>query len=451
MDQAWHDMTATALGAAIGTGEIDPVALAEHFLTRIAADDTDHRIYLRTTADRALAEAEAAKARADEGLRRGPLDGVPISWKDLYDTAGVATEGGTPLLKGRVPTRDAVVLERATRAGLVCLGKTNTVQFALGGVGSNPYTGTPANAAARDEPRAPGGSSCGAAVSVATGLASAGIGSDTGGSVRIPAAWNNLVGLKTTIGALPLDGVLPLAPGLDTAGPLTKSVADAAHLFAVMAEDRPVDLTGATVDGMAFLACESVVWDGADEVVAKTVRGAIQRLEAAGARIEWRAVPEFDEMHNVLNSYGGTVTAEGYATWRDQIDNHPDQIDPNVLSRFLQGRDMSAPDVEAVRAAVRSLTPALYRRMAGYHAVLAPTVPIVPPPLSEVEASADAYSHANMMALRNTRLGNMLPCCALTVPCPGAAMPAGLMLMGPADADRAILRTGAAVDATLAN
>ena len=190
MNHDWHERTACALGDAIGRGEIDPRALTEHFLTRIEAHDTDHLIYLRTTPDRARAEADAAAQRAANGLRASRLDGVPISWKDLYDTAGVATEGGTPLLAGRIPDRDAVVLQRATEAGTVCLGKTNTVQFALGGIGFNGATGTPPSAAMTDVPRAPGGSSSGAATSTARGLAAAGIGSDTGGSVRIPAAWN---------------------------------------------------------------------------------------------------------------------------------------------------------------------------------------------------------------------------------------------------------------------
>jgi aspartyl-tRNA(Asn)/glutamyl-tRNA(Gln) amidotransferase subunit A len=449
MGENWHTRSACALGEAIGRGEIDPRALVEHFLTRIEAGDRDHVIYLRTTRMRARAEAEAAATRAASGRRWGGLDGVPISWKDIYDSAGVATEMGTPLLAGRVPERDAVVLERATRAGLVCLGKTNTVQFALGGLGTNPVTGTPANAVMEDTPRAPGGSSCGAATSVARGLAAAGIGSDTGGSVRIPAAWNRLVGLKTSFGALPTEGVLPLAPSLDTVGPLTRTVADAAALFAIMAARPPIDLAGARLDGARLLVAEGLAWEGVDAMIDEALEQAIAGLEAAGARIERGPVPEFERIHEVLERHGGVVTAEGYVTWRRYIDGHAEAIDPAVLDRFRQGQEMSAADVETVRAAVRELAPLLYRRMAGYGAVLVPAVPIVPPPIAEVLGDLDAYRAANGRALRNTRLGNMLPCCALTLPCPDPAVPAGLMAMVPAGDDARLLRVGAAMEAAL--
>ena len=450
MGEDWHRLSACAQGDAIGRGEIDARALAEHYLARIAEHDPDHLIYLRTTPERARAEAEAAARRAGDGLRRSRLDGVPISWKDLYDTAGIPTEGGTPLLKGRVPERDAVVLQRAVRAGLVCLGKTNTVQFALGGLGTNAATGTPPSAAMTDVPRCPGGSSSGAATSCARGLAAAAIGSDTGGSVRIPAAWNGLVGLKTSFGALPIEGVLPLAPTLDTVGPLCRTVADAAALFAVMGARPPIDLAGARLDRTRFLVAESVVWDDADDGVAKAVRAAIARLGAAGAKVESGPVPEFERIWDVLRRLGGIVLAEGYQSWRHLVDAHADQIDPNVLARFLQGRDMRAPDVEAVRAAARAESARLYRRMAGFDAVLAPTVPIAPPPIAEVADDPRAYRHHNGRALRNTQFGNVLPCCALTLPVPAPGLVAGLMVMAPAGEDARLLRVGQAIEDALA-
>ncbi|MDP6953082.1 MAG: amidase family protein [Alphaproteobacteria bacterium] len=448
MGRNWHRESACDLGDAIGRGEIDASALCEHFLDRIDETD-DGRIYVRTTAVRARAEAAAASERATAGARRSRLDGVPISWKDLYDTAGIATEGGTPLLAGRVPERDAIVLERASRAGMICLGKTNTVQFALGGIGTNPATGTPANAVLEDVPRAPGGSSCGAATSVARGLAAAGIGSDTGGSVRIPAAWNRLVGLKTSFGALPCDGVLPLSPSLDTVGPLTRDVADAAALFAIMAARPAIDLAGATLSGSRFLVATDVVWDDADAPIVEAVEQAIAAIEAAGAVVERGPVPEFTAIDDVLNQHGGVVTAEGYVSWRRLIDEQGQAIDPAVLARFHQGRDMAAADVEIVRGAIRELTPALYARMAGYSAILAPTVPILPPPIADVIDDADAYARANGLALRNTRLGNMLPCCALTLPCGAPDVPAGLMAMAPVDDDARLLRVGAAIEMAL--
>ncbi len=448
MAAAWHAMSAVAQGDAIARQEIDPRELCAHYFSRIADHPDAGLIYLRTTRGRAEAEAEAAAHRVAEGRRLSLLDGVPISWKDIYDTAGTATEMGTPLLAGRVPDRDALVLERATRAGLVCLGKTNTVQFAFGGIGANPFTGTPPNAALRDVPRVPGGSSSGAATSVAYGLAAAGIGSDTGGSVRIPAAWNRLVGLKTSFGALPVEGVLPLSPTLDTVGPLCTSVEDAAALFCIMAARPDIHLEGADLAGLRFLVAEDVVWDAVEPEIAAAVEATLDKLIAAGASIERGAVPAFAEIHACLEQHGGIVAAEGYVQWRSQVDDHADSIDPNVLARFLQGRHMSAADVETARAAVRRLTPALYRQMARFDAMLAPTTPVVPPPIEEVRSDGNVYAHANGLALRNTRLGNVLPCCALTLPCVGGP-PAGLMAMAPAGDDARLLRVGAAIEQAL--
>ena len=449
MTPAWHEMSAVAQGDAIARGDIDPRELCAHYFGRIEAHEGADAIYLRTMRERAEAEAGAAARRVAEGRRLSRLDGVPISWKDIYDTAGVATEMGTPLLAGRVPRRDARALERAARAGLVCLGKTNTVQFALGGIGTNPATGTPPNAVMTDVPRAPGGSSSGAAASVAHRLAAAAIGSDTGGSVRIPAAWNRLVGLKTSFGAIPTEGVMPLSPTLDTVGPLCADVADAAALFAILAARPPVDLEAARLDGCRFLVAEDVVWTDAEPEVAAAVEGAFEALAAAGAHVERGPVPEFAEIDSCLDRHGGIVTAEGYVQWRAQIDSHAAEIDPDVLARFHQGRGMSAADVETARAAVRRLAPELYRRMAGYDAVLAPTAPILPPPLAAVRAGRDAYARANLRALRNTRLGNVLPCCALTLPCGADTDPVGLMAMAPAGEDARLLRLGAAMEAAL--
>ena len=445
----WRGLSAVEQGDAIARGEVDPRELCAHYLARIEAHEGGRTIYVRTTRARAEAEAEAAAKRAAEGRRASRLDGVPISWKDIYDTAGTPTEMGTPLFAGRTPRRDAECLERAARAGLVCLGKTNTAQFALGGIGTNPATGTPPNAAMTDVPRAPGGSSSGAAASVAHGLAAAGIGSDTGGSVRIPAAWNGLVGLKTSVGAIPTAGVMPLAPTLDTVGPLCVSVPDAAALFAVFAARPPPDTAGGGLERARFLVAEGMAWDGADAEVAEAVERAVEALAAAGAAVERGPVPEFGEIHECLNRHGGIVTAEGYVQWRQWIDNRADEIDPDVLARFRQGRDMSAADVETVRAAARRLSRELCERLAGYDAVLLPAAPILPPPLAETRASREAYDRANMLALRNTRIGNVLPCCALTLPCGRPGAPAGLMAMAPAGQDARLLRVGAGMERAL--
>jgi aspartyl-tRNA(Asn)/glutamyl-tRNA(Gln) amidotransferase subunit A len=285
----WLWMSACDLGRGIGAGEIDPVALTEAYLDAAEAHAYRDRIYTTLTRERALGEAEAAAHRARHGVRRGLLDGVPISWKDLFDSAGTATEAGSRLLEGRVPEADAEVLARATRAGLVCLGKTHMSELAFAGLGLNPaYRGTAEGATppnVHDPARVPGGSSSGAAASVAYGLAAAGIGSDTGGSVRVPSAWNDVVGLKTTTGRLSLEGVVPLAESFDTVGPLCRSVEDAAHLLAVMEGGAAADLTGASLKGARFLVLEPYASDAA-EAQAQGFSRALGRLGDAGATIE---------------------------------------------------------------------------------------------------------------------------------------------------------------------
>ncbi len=296
MDE-WRSMAAAELGRGIGAGRIDPVDLAEHFLGAIAAHPLRDRIYARLTPERARAEARAAAVRAKAGRRLGPLDGVPVSWKDLFDTAQVATEAGTALMQGRVPDRDAEVLRVATGMGLVCLGKTHMSEIAFSGLGYNPVTGTPP--CVNDADAVPGGSSSGAAASVAFGLAAAAIGSDTGGSVRIPSVWNDLVGFKPTHGRLPLDGVVPLCARFDTVGPLCRSVEDAALSFAALDGARPADLRGAPLRGLRLMALETIVTDDMDAAPRAAYEGALGRLDAAGVTVVRQALPLLDDAYGL--------------------------------------------------------------------------------------------------------------------------------------------------------
>ncbi len=452
MTKQWHELSACALGAGIADGVIDPVALTEHFLDRIEARDGEHRVYLHVTAERARSEAKAAAQRARDGLRRGPLDGVPISWKDLFDSAGAPTTAASPIFAGRIPEADATLLARATRAGLVCLGKTNLTEFAFSGLGINPHYGTPANPYDSRTARAPGGSSAGAAVSVARGLAAAAMGSDTGGSVRIPAAWNGLVGLKTTAGLLPLDGVIPLASSLDTAGPLCRDVADANALFAALAARRPADLAGASLVGKRLLAPSNSVWDGIDPALEDTVRGAIEHLAGAGADVVVEAVPEFTEVEDLLAEHVPLVAAEAYARWHDLVDHQADRIYHNVLKRFWAGSEIAVPAYETMRRALDGIAARLHARLAGVAALVAPTTLISPPPIAALEADDDAYAAANMGALHNTSFGNVLRLCAVSLPCGGdpGGLPVGLMLHARPFTEAALLRLAAACETALA-
>ncbi len=450
MSKPWHEMTALDLGRAIEAGDVDPVDLAEHFLDRIARLDPHHEIYVRTTPERALAEAGAARRRARAGLRRGPLDGVPLSWKDLFDSAGTATEGGTPLLEGRVPERDAQVLSRATRAGMVCLGKTNLPEFAYSGIGLNPHSGTPANPFDAENRRAPGGSSSGAAVSVARALAAAAIGTDTGGSVRIPAAWCGLTGLKTTAGVLPTVGVLPLSPTLDTVGPLTRDVADANAVFAALAARRPADLRGAELGRERLLVPTTLMWEDLDETVAAVAQSALDRLGAAGATLVRAEVPEFGDCAELASRHGNIISAEGYALWRERIEADPQRIEATILARFRQANDHSAADIEAVHLGLARIRRRYLARSAGYSALLAPTVAIPPPPIARLEKDQAYHAERYLKSVRNTRFVNQLGLCALTLPCGrGGGLPVGLMVVAPAHAEGALLRLGRAMERAL--
>ena len=452
MIDSWHEMTALDLGARIAGGDIDPVDLAEHFLDRIEQQDLDHSIYIRATPERARAEAIAARDRAQSGLRRGPLDGVPISWKDLVAMAGEPTTGGSPLFAQQPPaTRDALLLSRATRAGMVCLGRTNLPEFAFSAMGINPHFGTPPNPFDPETPRVPGGSSSGAAVSVARGLAPAGIGSDTGGSVRVPAAWNNLVGLKTTAGVFPNDGVLPLVRDLDTVGPLTKDVADAAAIFAVLAADGPVDLKGASVKGARFML-PAMLWNDVDDDISAVMNTAISRLESAGAQIIRDEVSELDEVTKIFLTFGDLFSATAYAELREKVDAQPHLVYDQILRRLHLSVEVSAVDVLHAWMEIDRCAQNYYARVAPYTAVLCPTTTISPPPIADVETDAKAYATAQRRIPINTRTGNLLRLCGVTVPAGFASgLPTGLMVYGLPNQDRYILRVAKSVELALHN
>ena len=457
MTEVWHEMSALALGEEIGAGRADPVELVDYFLERIERADPDHTIYLRTTPERARAEAGGARTRARNGLRRGPLDGVPISWKDLFDTAGDVTSHGSLVLKERVPEADAAVVGRAGQAGLVCLGKTNQTEFAFSILGINPNYGTPPNPFDESVARLPGGSTSGGAVSVSRGLAVAAIGSDTGGSVRVPAAWNGLVGLKTTFGRLPLDGVLTLSPTLDTVGPLTRDVADAAAFFAVLAGSlgagcpQAPDIAGATLAEARLVLPDNVVWQDLDEGVQDAARGAIDRLAAAGATVTETPVPEFDAVERLVSHFGPYHTAECYATWSEQIEARPNLVYRPILERIRLGAKMTAAESEGARQALRHEGKRLHQRIRAHGLIVAPTIAISPPPIAELESDMEAWVSANVMTLRNTRLANFLHCCALTLPCGNDrnGVPVGLMLIGAPGWDERLLRAGRAIEQAL--
>jgi aspartyl-tRNA(Asn)/glutamyl-tRNA(Gln) amidotransferase subunit A len=437
----WLWASAADLGRGIEAGEIDPVELTETYLAAISQHEFGDRIYARLTESRARAEAKAASDRARLGLRRSPLDGVPISWKDLYDTAGVATEAGSALLAGRVPDKDAKVLRAATDAGLVCLGKTHMTELAFSGLGYNPVTASPP--CVNDTEAVSGGSSSGAATSVSFGLAAAGIGSDTGGSVRVPSTWNDLVGLKTRAGRLSLDGVVPLCARFDTVGPLCRTVEDAALLLAAMEGGSAASLVGANLKGARFGILVTSAFDGIRDAPRAAFQSAVERLEAGGAiteHIELKCVSE-------AMALAGTLYApEAYGTWKDRIEAEPERMYGPVRERFRGGAQIMAADYVAAWQNLDRLRAEYEQATAGFDAVILPTVPILPPNLEAIATDAEFFVAENLLTLQNTRIGNLMGLAGLTMP---TGVPScGITFQG--QSEERLLRIGAAAEQALA-
>ncbi|WP_206419891.1 amidase [Minwuia thermotolerans] len=452
MSRDYHAMTALELGRGVAGGDIDPLMLTEHFLDRIAEYDPGHSIFVSLTQERALAEAMAARRRAAAGLLRSPLDGVPIGWKDLFDTAGHPTEGASALFRGRVPDRDAEPLARAVTAGLVCLGKTNLPDLAYSGLGVNPWSGTPANAhSPKGDPRVPGGSSAGAGVSVAAGLAPAGIGSDTGGSVRIPAAFNGIVGLKSTWGAVSLEGSIPLAPSLDTVGPLTKDVADANAIHAILSGRPAADLAGASAQGLRLLWARGHDDNEIQPGVAAAVEAAVERLRAAGAEVTERRLDSFEAHDEVVLQHGNPISLEGWAIWGDTIDANPDKLYRPIRERIAAGRSARASDAIILRHRFGELQRAWMRETAGFDAVLQATTPAIAPSIAAVMESEEEHARQALLSSFNTRRINFLGLCAISLPCGfSEGLPVGLMATAGPNREGRLLRAARGIERAIA-
>lgn len=440
MSKDWLTQTASDLGRGIEAGEISPVALTQTYLDAIKTHPLAHRIYTITTEKRALAEAEAALIRANNGTRRSPLDGVPISWKDLFDTVGTATEAGSKLLAGRIPDADALVLENANNAGLICLGKTHMSELAFSGLGLNPMTQT--TPCVNDLDAVSGGSSSGAAGSVAFGLAAAGIGSDTGGSVRIPAAWNDLVGLKTTSGQLSLKGVVPLCKKFDTVGPLCRSVEDAHALYFIMKGEpvKPLKPKKPT----RVMRLTTAAMDDMDDAVKTSFNAATQAMRDDGTDI---VDVEFPLIGDVLALSGVIFTTEAYAEWGQVLEVEGDKMYPEILARFMSGKTHSTDSYDKAWGFLNVARRQWNELVSEYDAVILPSGPIMPPNIDRLLNDSEYYKRANLLALRNTRIGNMLDLCVVTLPTKTPSC--GVLIMGLPNTEDTLLQTSAAIEAIL--
>jgi len=418
----------------------------EAALARIAdAAGEGKRTCLSVYREAARAAADAADARAMAGISLSPLDGTLVTLKDLFDVAGEVTRAGSKVLaEDNAPAAaDAPVVQRLRAAGAVIVAKTNMSEFAFTAVGANPHFGTPRNPA--DRARAPGGSSSGAAVAVADGFCEIAIGSDTGGSVRIPSSLCGVAGFKPSRQRVPTDGAYPLSYTLDSIGPLAMCVADCAKADAVMAGEAPWTLEPAPLGGLRLGVAQGMPLEALDDTVGKRFPFALDRLEKAGARLSHEKLPLLEEMAAAL-SRASILVAEVYSIHGERLARRGDEVDPIVRARIEKGREISAAAYITVLRERARLIRAMDARLADLDALVMPTTPIVAPRLDEV-AEPKSFMQRNALLLRNTTIGNFFDLCAVSLPIPReGGLPCGLMLLARNGRDHRLLRIAAAVE-----
>ena len=440
MSQAWLKMTASDLGRGIENGSISPVSLAKTYLDAILDHPMSERIYTCFTQERAMQEAHSAETRAISGQRLSLLDGVPISWKDLFDSKGIKTEAGSEILSGRMPDEDAVVLKHASNAGMVCLGKTHMSELAFSGLGLNPIKQT--TPCKNDLNAVSGGSSSGAAGSVAFSLAPIAIGSDTGGSVRIPAAWNDLVGLKTTSGDISLSGVVPLCPKFDTVGPLCRSVEDASLIYAILKNQPPTPLV--QPKSLRLMALTSVAQDEIEDIPMAAFNDACKKLVQNDIKIIEEGFPVLIEL---LSLAGVIFTREAYATWGAVLETEGEKMFPEILERFMAGKTVAKDHYKNAWLFMEKVRADWARLTINFDAVILPSSPLLPPNQEKLLTDNEYYKHANLLALRNTRIANMLGLCSITLPTSVASC--GFMIMGAPNTELSLLNIAAKIESYL--
>lgn len=454
-----HFRSLAALAAGLQSGAFSSRDLVDHFAARIEAMDPALNAFRLPLLDQAREQAGRMDSERAAGRTRGALHGLPYAAKDLFDVAGHATTAGCPALADRIASSSASVVSRLAEAGMVLLGKTNTVQFAYGGAGVNTQHGTPHNPWHRQH-HLPGGSSSGSGVAVAAGMAPMALGTDTGGSVRIPAALCGITGLKTTVGRVSRAGVYPLSWSLDSVGPLCRDVADAAVVLdAINGEDIfDASTHGRTreafapptggASGLRVAFAETAFFDDADEEVVAAVRATADTFREMGAQVGSVAFPEAGEALT-LNPRGLVIAAEAYTVNRDLVENHFDALDSIVAHRIIKGREVTAQDYLSTVQAWNALRCRALARFDEVDIVLCPATMLPAHTLAEAESDLDSYASLNLAYLRNTAIGNILNLSALSVPCgfTRAGLPVGLMMYARPFGEQMLLRAGAAFQA----
>ena len=389
--------------------------------------------------------ADAADARARDGQMRGPLDGTVVSIKDLFDVAGEVTRAGSKVLaaEGKKAAEDATVVKRLREAGAVIIAKTNMSEFAFTGIGINPHYGTPGNPA--DRARVPGGSSSGGAVAAGDGMCEIAIGSDTGGSVRIPAALCGIVGFKPSRQRVPTDGAFPLSYTLDSIGPMAKTVAQCALADAVMAGEKSTALEEASLKGLKFGVAQGVPLEKLDDTVGKSFPAALATIEKAGVKRSDEKLSLLDDMTELFK-YGSILVAEVYSIHKERLEKHSAEVDPIVCNRIQKGGELSAATYIRIMRERARMIAAMDAALARLDVLAMPTCPIVAPRIDEVSDSKD-FMARNMMLLRNTTIGNFFDLTAVSLPLPrNGQLPTGLMLLARNGSDKKLLQIAAAVE-----
>jgi aspartyl-tRNA(Asn)/glutamyl-tRNA(Gln) amidotransferase subunit A len=442
--------TLASLAADLEAGRTTARALVDACLAKIADKDGEGaRAFLHVDAEAAIEAAEAMDRLREVRAAPSSFAGIPISIKDLFDIKGQVTKAGSRALEDSPPAAaDAPVVARLRRAGFVVIGRTNMTEFAYSGIGINPHYGTPKGAWQRSSGHVPGGSSSGAAVSVVDGMAHGALGTDTGGSCRIPAAYNGIVGFKPTQRRVPLDGAVPLSFTLDSIGPLARTVACCAVLDAVLANEQVAPLQPRPIKGLRLAVPTTVALDDLDDAVAQTFERALDKLARQGALIERIAVPEFLDVAP-MSIKGGFAAAESYSWHRYLIVAKGDIYDPRVASRILRGESQSAADYIDLLGARESLIARATARLAPYDALVLPTTANTPPRIADMKDD-QAFTKANLLSLRNCTLINMIDGCGISLPIHrDGEVPVGLMLAASGGSDRRIFELAAAMEGVI--
>jgi aspartyl-tRNA(Asn)/glutamyl-tRNA(Gln) amidotransferase subunit A len=442
--------TLASLADDLESGRTSARKLVDDCIARIADPAGEgQRVFMHVDKDAAIDAAEAMDRLRKAKAAPTRFAGIPVSIKDLFDIKGQVTRAGSRALEDSPPAQaDATVVARLRRAGFIVIGRTNMTEFAYSGIGINPHYGTPRSAWQRSVGHVPGGSSSGAAVSIADQMAYGALGTDTGGSCRIPAAFNGIVGFKPTQRRVPLDGGVPLSFTLDSFGPLARSVSCCAILDAVLADEPIVPLRPRPIKGMRLAVPTTIALDDLDEAVAKTFDRVLETLARHGALIERIEVPEFLDI-GVMNTKGGFSAAESYAWHRFLIASKGDVYDPRVAVRILRGEGMSAADYVDLLNARRSMITRIEARIAPYDALVMPTTANTPPRIADL-ADDKAFTAQNLRALRNPSLINMIDGCSISLPAQREGeVPVGLMLAAAGGSDRRIFELAAGMEGAI--